>query len=484
MSIIKKLNLPVDENILNTCKSIHFIGIGGIGMSGLAEILLTKGYKISGSDVKDTPITERLQRLGAKFFFNHAAKNLTSKPDLVVVSTAIIETNVEYKQAKKLGLKIIPRAKMLAILMNHQSGIAISGTHGKTTTTNMLAHILASAGLDPTYIIGGLVNKIGTNAHLGQSEYLIAEADESDGSFLMLKPRMAIVTNIDRDHVWFYDNDINNLTLAFKQFINHIPAGGCVVVCLDDENIAAMLPSLTVPVITYGFAKLADFRISQYQQTGLKTHFKVHYLDQELTVELNAPGKHNVLNAVATIAMAIQLNISTKAIQTALKEFSGTGRRFQLLGQVNHTHKNILVVDDYGHHPCEVAATLEAARSAWPDRRIVLAFQPHRYSRTQQSFDDFIKVLATADKLILLDVYAAGEKPIKNINSATMCSEIKQRYQIDAIHLKRDQNINDLIESDLQNNDILIMQGAGSISTMAHALITQPHESSRKSANE
>lgn len=393
-------------------KHIHFVGIGGAGMCGIAEVLGNQGYKISGSDIKASKTTEQLEKNGIKVYIGHQPENIKNA-NVLVVSTAIDPENPEIKAAIEQRIPIVRRAEMLGELMRYRHGIAVAGTHGKTTTTSLLTTMLAEENLDPTYVIGGLLNSTGVNAALGESRFIVAEADESDASFLYLQPMAAIVTNIDADHMDTYEGSFDKLKDTFVQFLHNLPFYGLAVVCGDDANIREILPRVGRPVITYGFNEDNDIRAVDIEQDGMQSHFTVLRKGREpLRLTINQPGLHNVLNALAAIGVATDEGVSDDAISRALEGFSGVGRRFQVQGEFELADGNVKLVDDYGHHPKEVEATIKAARQSHPDRRLVMLFQPHRYSRTRDCFDDFIEVLSQVDQLLLLEVYPAGEKPI------------------------------------------------------------------------
>lgn len=457
--------------IMQRIKHIHCIGIGGSGMSGIAEVLLNKGYAISGSDTGENDATRRLQSLGAKIFQGHDAA-LIEDADVVVVSTAIAKNNPELIAARQKRIPILPRAQMLAELMRLQHGIAVAGTHGKTTTTSLVASCLTEGGLDPTFVIGGLLNSAGAHAKLGAGKYFIAEADESDASFLYLQPQMTVVTNIDFDHMHTYNDDVNCLTRTFLNFLHHLPFYGLAVVCLDDPIINHILPDIARPVITYGFDKTADVCALDFKQTGTTCQFIVQRKNrpEKLAINLNLPGKHNVLNALAAMTIACECGVSDRAIGNALAKFQGVGRRFQIHGELTFKQGKVLLIDDYGHHPREIAVTMQALRSAWPDRRLVLAFQPHRYSRTQMLFDDFAQTLSEADILLLLEIYAAGEKPISGVNGRALTRSIRQRGRIEPIFVEQLPDLPWTLDNILRDGDILLLQGAGNIGNIAQQL--------------
>ena len=448
-------------------RRIHFIGIGGAGMCGIAEVLLNQGYKVSGSDAKAGKTTERLQALGAQVFMGHAAENV-AQTDVVVVSTAIDSNNPEIVAARESRLPIVRRAEMLGELMRYRHGIAIAGTHGKTTTTSLVTSILAEGGFDPTFVIGGLLNSAGVNAKLGGSRYLVAEADESDASFLHLQPMAAVVTNIDADHMDTYGGSFEKLKDTFIEFLHNLPFYGLAVVCGDDEVIRELLPRIGRPTLTYGFAHENDIRAVDIRQEGMQTHFTVlRPHKQPLAISLNLPGLHNVLNSLAAIAIATDEDVHDAAIQVALAKFQGVGRRFQQYGKFPVGQGDVYLVDDYGHHPREVEATLKAARQSFPERRLVLMFQPHRYTRTRDCFEDFVHVLSQVDVLLLLDVYSAGEKPIAGADARTLARSIRARGLVEPIFIEKTDDLPALLKTILQPNDVLLTQGAGTVGAIA-----------------
>lgn len=451
-------------------RHLHFVGIGGAGMGGIAEILLHEGYSISGSDLKENGMTKHLKELGAQIKQGHHESHI-SNADVIVYSSAVSLDNLEIKAARNARIPIIPRALMLAELMRFRYSIAIAGTHGKTTTTSLVASLLGESGLDPTFIIGGRLNSTSTHARLGTGRYLVAEADESDASFLYLQPMIAIVTNIDADHMATYNGDFQRLKKSFLEFLWHLPFYGLAILCCDDPIIRSILPNVMRPVITYGFSEDADFQITSFQQKGIKNHFTVSRPKQkQLNITLNLPGEHNALNALAAIAVASELGINDKTIQTALSQFSGVDRRFQIWGECQFTKANVLLIDDYGHHPREIAATLKAIRHAWPERRLVMTFQPHRYTRTQDLFNDFVNILSAVDNLLLLDVYSAGESPIAGADSPALIEAIKNISNLSPILIKDQQDLSQNLHQVLQPNDILLLQGAGDIGNIAKQL--------------
>ena len=453
-------------------KHIHFVGIGGVGMAGIAEVLLRQGYTVSGSDLVENALTQWLRVMGAVIYRGHDASHIKNA-DVLVRSSAVDWTNPEFEAARKAHIPIVPRAEMLGELMRFRYGIAIAGTHGKTTTTSLTTSILAEAGLDPTFVIGGQLNSIGSNARLGRGHYLVAEADESDASFLYLKPVISILTNIDHDHMETYQGDFNRLKATFIDFLHRLPFYGLAVLCMDDPIVREILPQVARPIVTYGLTADADFKTLTYKQSGMQTEFTVERPKglPPLSVTLNLPGRHNVLNALAAIAVASELKVPDNAIMTALQHFAGIGRRFQIYGDFpleNGGH--ITLVDDYGHHPREIAATLQAARESWPDRRLVMVYQPHRYTRTRDLFGDFCHVLSLPDKLMLLEVYAAGEAYIQGADGITLANEIKKRGQIEPIFVERHDLLPQLFERELKHGDILLLQGAGNIGAIAARL--------------
>lgn len=450
---------------------IHFIGIGGVGMCGIAEVLLNQGYKISGSDIKASATTKRLESLGMEIFIGHAESNIAGV-DVVVVSTAVNESNPEVIAAREQRIPIVRRAEMLAELMRYRHGIAVSGTHGKTTTTSLLASIFAEGQLDPTFVIGGRLNSAGTNAKMGTSRYLVAEADESDASFLHLQPMVAIVTNIDADHMETYENDFSRLKKTFVEFLHNLPFYGLAVMCTDDPVVCEILPEVSRPIITYGVNEYADYRAENIRYDGMYTRFTVKRPAgfDDLDISLNMPGHHNVLNALSCIAVATDEGISDQAICSALEKFEGVGRRFQILGDVEVTHGNAMLVDDYGHHPREVNAVVNAIREGWSDKRLVMIYQPHRYTRTRDLYEDFVEVLSEVDVLLLLEVYPAGEEAIAGADSRSLCRSIRLRGQLDPVFVSDKETVADVLKGILQPGDLLLTQGAGDITSLAHQL--------------
>nr|WP_232799334.1 UDP-N-acetylmuramate--L-alanine ligase [Proteus vulgaris] len=456
-------------------KHIHFIGIGGAGMGGIAEVLANEGYEISGSDLAPNAVTQQLVALGATVYFNHRPENIRGA-SVVVVSTAISTENPEIIAAREARIPVIRRAEMLAELMRYRHGVAIAGTHGKTTTTAMISNIYAQAGLDPTFVNGGLVKSAGTHARLGCSRYLIAEADESDASFLHLQPMVAVVTNIEADHMDTYHGNFDNLKETFITFLHNLPFYGRAVMCIDDDVIRSIIPKVGRYITTYGFSEDADVRITHYEQKGAQGFFTISREDMpDLQVVLNAPGRHNALNATAAVAVATEEGIADEHILAALLNFQGTGRRFDFLGNYGLEHVNgqegeVMLVDDYGHHPTEVDATIKAARAGWPDKRLVMIFQPHRYTRTRDLYEDFATVLNQVDILLLTDIYSAGETPIAGADSRSLCRTIRQRGKLDPIWVSDVDNISSILAGVLTDNDLVLVQGAGNIGKIARRL--------------
>lgn len=449
---------------------IHFIGIGGAGMGGIAEVLANEGYQVTGSDQATNRVTSRLSDLGATVYFGHSGEQVEGAC-VVVVSTAIDESNPEIIRAKELRIPIVQRAQMLAELMRFRHGIAVAGTHGKTTTTSLTASIFAKAQLDPTYVIGGLLNSSGTNAKLGCSEYLIAEADESDASFLHLQPMVTIVTNIEADHMDTYQGDFSKLEDTFIEFMHNLPFYGLAVLCIDDPINRQLLPRISRHVTTYGFSEDADLRASDFSQAANSSSFVLHRKNHEpLAITLNLPGRHNVLNAMAAIAVAMDSEISDKDIVDALSEFQGIGRRFEQLGNFDTEQGKVMLVDDYGHHPSEVAATIKAARDGWPDNRLVMIYQPHRYTRTRDLYEDFVDVLSQVDELILLEVYSAGEDPIVGADSRALCRSIRAHSSLEPIFVSGIEQLPPRLTQVMQDGDLVLTQGAGNVGVLAKRL--------------
>jgi UDP-N-acetylmuramate--alanine ligase len=440
-------------------EKIHFVGIGGIGMSGIAEVLLNLGYKVSGSDLRRSDTTDRLASLGGKIFYGHARENVADV-DVVVTSTAVHDDNPEVVEAKRRMVPVIPRAEMLAELMRMKYGIAIAGTHGKTTTTSMVATVLTQGGIDPTIVIGGKLNTLGTNAKLGQGKFLVAEADESDGSFLRLSPTIAVVTNIDADHLDFYKGGIEEIKDTFVDFINKIPFYGLAVLCLEDRNIAAVIPRVKKRFLTYGLSSQADVRATHVRMAEGTTTFVAHYKGYRLgEISYKMPGAHNVLNALACLGVAMELDVPFDQIRQGFADFGGVGRRFQVKGE----EKGVMVVDDYGHHPAEIRATLSAGKSGWPERRLVVAFQPHRYTRTKELFDEFVKCFYDADVLVLTDIYSAGEEPIEGVSAERLAAEVTRHGQRDVTYIASREEIPEHLLKVVREGDIVLTLGAGNL---------------------
>ena len=449
---------------------IHFIGIGGAGMSGIAEVLLNEGYKISGSDIAESAVTQRLAKAGATVFIGHAAENIQGA-SVVVASSAIDDSNPEVAAAKAARIPVIQRAQMLAEIMRFRHGIAVAGTHGKTTTTAMISMIYTEAKLDPTFVNGGLVKSAGKNAHLGASRYLIAEADESDVSFLHLQPMVSVVTNIEPDHMDTYGGDFEKMKATYVKFLRNLPFYGLAVMCADDETVMEIAPQVGRQVMTYGFSAKADYRIEDYQQTGFQGHYTVVCpTGERIEVLLNVPGKHNALNATAALAVAKEEGIENEAILAALADFQGAGRRFDQLGSFIRPNGKVMLVDDYGHHPTEVDVTIKAARQGWEGKRVVMVFQPHRYSRTRDLFDDFVQVLSQVDALVMLEVYAAGEAPIVGADSKSLCRSIRNLGKVDPILVSDTEQLGDVLDQIIQDGDLILAQGAGSVSRISRGL--------------
>lgn len=458
-------------------KHIHFIGIGGVGMGGIAEVLLNLGYQVSGSDLQENSLIKHLRQLGANIMIGHDADYLKGA-DVVVVTTAVSTDNVELVAARELRIPVVPRAEMLAELMRFSYGIAVAGTHGKTTTTSLIAALLSEGELDPTFVIGGRLNSAGSNARLGTGRYLVAEADESDASFLYLQPMIAIVTNIDDDHMATYEGDFDKLKATFIEFLHHLPFYGLAVLCLDDEVVESILQDVTRPVTTYGQDERADFRVIDIKQFQGQSEFTVIEAPTgvQYTVRLNMPGLHNVLNATAALSVARNLGVNVEACQRALLKFDGVGRRFNILGNKPTLHGEILLVDDYGHHPTEIAATIAACRGGWPDRRLVVIFQPHRYTRTRDLFEDFARVLSSIDVLVVLEVYPAGENKIAGADARSLCRAIRLRGQVEPLFVEDKEALFSVLPGLLEDQDLLLTLGAGDIGSIARELEQQLEE--------
>jgi UDP-N-acetylmuramate--alanine ligase len=453
---------------------IHFVGIGGSGMSGIAEVLVNLGYEVQGSDIKPNPVTQRLESLGARVMIGHRAENI-GEADVVVTSSAVNQENPEVATALARRIPVVPRAEMLGELMRFRYAIAVAGTHGKTTTTSLTSSILAEGGEDPTFVIGGRLKSAGTNARLGAGRYLVAEADESDASFLHLNPMIAIVTNIDNDHLGTHDGDFERLKASFVAFLHNLPFYGLAVLCVDDAHIRGILTKVNRPVVGYGFSEGADLRAENLRREGLKTHFEVVRRADglRLPVTVNLPGLHNVLNSLAAIAVALEIGIPHEAIQRSLAHFQGIDRRLTHVADVKLPSADgdaVTIVDDYGHHPTEIAATLDAIRQGYPGRRVVLAFQPHRYSRTRDLLDDFATVLSAGDALLVTEVYAAGEAPIAAADGRAICRAIRTRGKVEPVFVEKVETLDEALRAVIRPGDVLLTMGAGSISAVSHAL--------------
>lgn len=464
------LETPFQSPQMRKVTRIFFVGIGGAGMGGIAEVLLNEGYQVAGSDIQAGAMTQRLTALGADIAIGHKAENVKGA-NVVVVSSAINEANPEIQFARQQRIPIIRRAEMLAELMRFRHGIAVAGTHGKTTTTSLIATIFGEAETDPTFVIGGLLNSAGTNARLGKSRYLIAEADESDASFLHLQPMMSVVTNIEADHMDTYDGDFSKMTDTYIEFLHNLPFYGQAVVCGDDPVIRDLLPRIGRSVLTYGFNDDNDVRATNIQYQFGRTTFDVIRPGREsLAIELKLSGAHNVLNALAAITVATEEDIEDSAICRALSTFGGIGRRFEVLGEFSTSVGEVTLVDDYGHHPTEVAATIAAARNNWPSQRLVMVYQPHRFSRTRDLYEDFVEVLSQVDCLLLLDVYAASEQPIEGADSRALARSIRARGQLEPVYVGSHEELPSILANQLQNGDIVMTQGAGNIGQLAKKL--------------
>ncbi len=449
---------------------IHLVGIGGSGMGGIAEVLLNLGYEVQGSDLKANSVTQRLARLGATIFIDHSADHL-GEADVVVVSSAVNRTNPEVAAALAKRIPVVPRAEMLGELMRFRYSIAVAGTHGKTTTTSLVASALAEGGLDPTFVIGGRLKSADSNAKLGAGRYLVAEADESDASFMHLQPMISIVTNIDNDHLATHEGDFSQLKQSFVEFLHNLPFYGLAVLCIDDEHVRSILETVARPFVTYGFAPEADIRAVNVVRDGLQSHYEALRAGHEpLAITINLPGRHNVLNSLAAVAVASELDVSDGAIQRALANFQGIERRLQQLGEIQWAGGRALIVDDYGHHPTEVAATLDAVRQGWPARRLVLAFQPHRYTRTRDLLDDFGLALSECDVLLVTEVYAAGEAPIAGADGRAICRAVRTRGHVEPIFVERVDDLAESLRGVLHDGDVLLTMGAGNIGAVANDL--------------
>ncbi|MEJ1960399.1 MAG: UDP-N-acetylmuramate--L-alanine ligase [Gammaproteobacteria bacterium] len=470
----------VGTDRMRRINTIHFVGIGGSGMGGIAEVLINLGYKVQGSDLKPNAVTERLAKLGATIAFGHAKQNVKGA-DVVVVSSAVAQDNPELIAARESRIPVVPRAEMLGELMRFRYSIAVAGTHGKTTTTSLVASILAEGGEDPTFVIGGRLKSADSNARLGAGRYLVAEADESDASFTHLQPLIAIVTNIDNDHLATHDGDFERLKQSFVEFLHNLPFYGLAVVCSDDDNVRSILDRIGRPVVTYGLSNGVDLRAVNIRPRGLQTDFQVmRAVGAPFNVTVNLPGIHNVLNSLAAIGVGLELGVDEKAVGRALAGFQGIDRRLQHIADVETRSGHITIVDDYGHHPTEVAATLQALRQGYAGRRIVLAFQPHRYTRTRDLIDDFGKVLSAADALLVTEVYAAGETPIAGADGRAICRAVRSRGQVEPVFVEKAEDLAAALADVIRDGDVVVTMGAGHISAVSHAL---PAQLARESTN-
>ena len=459
---------------MHRVKNVFFVGIGGVGMSGIAEVMLNLGFSIYGTDQSSNVATQHLQALGASIYSSHAASNIQGM-DVVIVSSAVDENNVELKAASEKRIPIVRRAEMLAELMRFKQGIAVAGTHGKTTTTSLVAAVMAQGDLDPTFIVGGRVNSVGSNSQLGSGDYLIAEADESDASFLHLQPIVAVITNIDADHLIAYENNFDKLRAAFIEFLHNIPFYGLAVLCIDDEVVRQIIPEVSRPYVTYGLSEDADVRAINIAHRQGSTDFEVRIKNDDAIYKypLSLPGEHNILNALASIAVGCEFKVSHTDMALALGQFAGIGRRMQNLGQLNSGTLAIDFIEDYAHHPREIAASIEAVRQGWPERRLIVVFQPHRYTRTRDLFDDFVTVLADVDVLLLMSVYSAGEQHINHADSRAVAQALRLRGKLDTIVIDDDVALANSLSAVIMSGDIILTLGAGTIGRMAEQAFTQ-----------
>jgi len=466
---------PLFRRPMRRVRTVHMVGIGGVGMAGIAQVLLNLGYTVTGSDMAAGASVQALVQQGAQVSIGHAAEHIAGA-DVVVLSTAIASDNPEVVAAREQLLPVVPRAQMLAELMRFRYGIAVAGTHGKTTTTSLTAALLAEGELDPTFVVGGRVLGVDSNARLGAGPYLVAEADESDASFLLLTPMIAIVTNIDADHLGAYDNDFARLVEAFLEFLHHLPFYGLAVLCMDDPVVKDMLPSVARPILTYGTDPAADVRAVDIRPQGHGTSFTLQApgLDKPVPMHLKLPGTHNVRNALAAVAVALELDVPVAALQQGLAQFAGIGRRCEVLGEVELGGKRCLLVDDYGHHPQEISATLDAVRAGWPERRLVVVFQPHRYSRTQDLFDDFCRVLADLETLVLCEVYAAGEQAIAGADGRSLARGVRARGRVEPVFVAELEELAQVLAAVIETGDVVLTLGAGNIGTAVRHLLLQP----------
>ncbi len=463
------------RSLMHRVRRIHFVGIGGAGMSGIAEVLINLGFVVSGSDLQRSEATRRLEKLGANVHVGHAGEHL-GDADVVVVSGAVPESNPEVMAARERRVPVVARAEMLGELMRFRHGIAVAGTHGKTTTTSLVASVLAEGGLDPTFIVGGLVNAFGSSARLGQGRYLVAEADESDGSFLKLQPVISVVTNIDRDHLDAYQGSFDQLQLAFLEFLHHLPFFGVAVLCIDDAHVAELVPDVGRTVVTYGLDERADVRGSNLRQIGRSMSFDLWLpgADSPVAIDFTQPGRHNVQNAIGAAAVAWELGIEPERIVRGIKQFGGIGRRFADIGMLELNGRQVLAFEDYGHHPTELDAVIQAARDGWPDRRLVLFFQPHRYTRTRDQFEEFARVLAQSDALVLADIYAAGETPLAGIDADALARAVLRRRDIPLERVGTVDEAPQVLGEILADGDLLLVMGAGDVGRLG-ALLRERH---------
>ena len=472
--------MPYQVPEMRRIRRIHFVGIGGAGMWGIAEVLLNQGYEVSGSDLKASSVTDRLRGLGARIGIGHDAAAVRDC-DVVVVSTAVNPANPEVQAAHERRIPVVRRAEMLGELMRYRHGIAIAGTHGKTTTTSLVTSIFQAADLDPTFVIGGLLNSTGTNARLGAGRYIVAEADESDASFLHLQPMLAVVTNIDRDHMSTYGNDFDVLKRTFVEFLHRLPFYGSAVLCSDDPEVRSILPDVARPMLTYGFGEDADFRATDLATEGRAWRFRAHRPagHDDLDITLAVPGRHNVLNALAGVAVATDEGLPDEAIVGGLAAYSGVGRRFQITDEVRIGDARVTLVDDYGHHPTEIARVVETARAVWPERRLLMAYQPHRYSRTRDLFEDFVRVLSGIDALVLLEVYGAGEEPLAGADGKALARAIRQRGGVEPVFAETPEEALGLLPGLVRDGDVVMVQGAGNVNQISNTLAGPAAEGGR-----
>jgi len=456
---------------MHRIRRVHFVGVGGAGMNGIAEVLVNQGFDVSGSDLQESRATRHLRKLGAVVHIGHDAAQVDGV-DVLVVSTAVPADNPEVVAARRARIPVVPRAEMLAELMRFKRGIAVAGTHGKTTTTSLAASLLAEAGMDPTFVIGGVLNAWGSNARLGRGDYLLAEADESDGSFLLLQPTIALITNIDRDHLESYENSFENLKKAFLEFLHHLPFYGAAILCIDDAEVKALIPHVSRAVVTFGLSESADIYATDLCQNGRNMSFRVHLPQpsESIEVTINLPGLHNVRNALGAIALAWEIGLEVDTVVGCLREFKGVGRRFADIGELPFGNGRVRAIEDYGHHPSELEATIAAARQGWPEKRLVAVFQPHRYTRTASLFDEFSRVLSEADIVVLTDIYSAGETRIEGIDSAALCNSIRARGQVDPVLVSDVTVLTRSLPALLQDGDLVLLMGAGSIEQVAQEL--------------